>query len=62
MTCPYCTAERETVTGLYTHVLDEHADAVIAHWIDEHGISARRSGQRTLAGYEPTARRAVADD
>lgn len=57
--CPYCTEARETTTGLYTHVLESHSEAVLSTWIDDHGISPRYDGQRTLTG---STRRAVADD
>lgn len=48
--CPYCGARRKTIGGHYDHVLDEHAEAVLARWIDEHGVTPIRSGQRTLQG------------
>lgn len=48
--CPYCGEEYRTVTGLYTHVLDEHSEAVLSKWIDEYGFPPRLSGQTTLQG------------
>lgn len=48
--CPYCDVERKTIGGHYDHVLGEHTEAVLSHWIDEHDVSPIRSGQRTLQG------------
>jgi hypothetical protein len=39
----------------------DNADTFV-RWIDQHEISARRSGQRTLAGFDSPPGRAVADD
>jgi len=48
--CPHCSREFKTIGGRDDHVLGEHSEAVLAHWIDEYDVSPIRSGQRSLPG------------
>lgn len=46
--CPYCGAEYSDRRYLYNHALTDHREAVLAYWMEEHGVSPTLSGQQTL--------------
>ena len=46
--CPYCGREYVRDTGMFRHAMIEHREAVLAHWINEHGFSPRRTAQQPL--------------
>lgn len=46
--CPYCGREYLTVTGMFTHALEDHRDAVLSRWVDVHGFTPLPSGQQRL--------------
>lgn len=46
--CPYCEQDYRTKGGLYEHVLSKHSETVLALWVEEHGVTPRMRGQRSL--------------
>ena len=49
--CPYCGNEFSDATYLYHHAMTDHREAVLAHWIAEHGVTPRISGQQHLEAF-----------
>jgi len=46
--CPYCGREYVNETGMFSHALDKHRQAVLAYWLNEYGFSPRRTAQQPL--------------
>jgi len=47
-TCPYCEQAFVDSCDLYRHAMTEHRHAVLSHWINEHDVTPRVTGQQRL--------------
>jgi hypothetical protein len=47
-TCPYCGAELTDAAYLGRHAMEQHREAVRAHWVRQGYVSAFVTGQQTV--------------
>jgi hypothetical protein len=46
--CPYCGREYSHRSGLCKHALEQHSEAVLSHWVEQHNVSPIQTGQQSL--------------